>query len=168
MPCRLQRSQHVSPGMSTQLAHRVDVLDIIRGDIGVEGEVFRHPPQEDLRENQYRSPMRLRNTTDGTFPSSEPEAIRESLKGFLMPIIPLFLRYASAKVTHQSVSRTTAVWPRNRGIRSGSFPRSLRGMTAKAPPPLDSQLTARYCGFTWRPVSMVAPGASRGREASGP
>lgn len=45
---------------------------------------------------------------------------------------------------HQSVSRTVAVWPRNSGIWSGAFPFSFRGMTAKAPPPDDSQLTDRY------------------------
>ena len=51
--------------------------------------------------------------------------------------------------THQSVSSTAAVWPRNKGIWSGSFPRSFRGMTANAPPPPDSQLTERYSGLTW-------------------
>ena len=49
---------------------------------------------------------------------------------------------------YQSVSRTTAVCPRNRGIWSGSLPRSLSGMTAKAPPPEASQLTERYSGLT--------------------
>lgn len=48
---------------------------------------------------------------------------------------------------HQSVSRTAAVWPRKRGMTSGSFPRSSTGMTAKAPPPLASQLTDRYLGL---------------------
>ena len=48
---------------------------------------------------------------------------------------------------HQSVSRTAEVCPRNKGMRSGSFPFSFRGMTAKAPPPLDSQLTERYSGL---------------------
>ena len=47
----------------------------------------------------------------------------------------------------QSVSSTEAVCPRKSGIWSGSFPRSLTGMTANAPPPLDSQLTERYSGF---------------------
>lgn len=44
---------------------------------------------------------------------------------------------------YQSVSRTAAVWPRNSGIWSGALPFSLRGITAKAPPPLDSQFTER-------------------------
>jgi hypothetical protein len=39
------------------------------------------------------------------------------------------------------------VCPRKRGICSGTRPRSLRGITANAPPPLDSQLTERYSGF---------------------
>ena len=64
-----------------------------------------------------------------TFPSSEPEATMSSSKGL------------------QSVSSTAAVWPRNKGINSGSLPRSSRGMTANAPPPLASQLTERYLGF---------------------
>jgi hypothetical protein len=33
------------------------------------------------------------------------------------------------------VSRTDAEWPLNRGIRSGSLPRSDKGMIANAPPP---------------------------------
>ncbi len=48
------------------------------------------------------------------------------------------------------MSSTTAVWPLKSGIRSGSRPRSLVGMTAKAPPPLASQLTARYSGLAWQ------------------
>ena len=50
---------------------------------------------------------------------------------------------------HQSVSVTTAVWPRKRGMTSGSLPFSCSGMTAKAPPPLASQLTARYSGLAY-------------------
>ena len=49
---------------------------------------------------------------------------------------------------YQSVSSTAAVCPRKRGIWSGSLPRSLRGMTAKAPPPDASQLTDKYSGLT--------------------
>jgi hypothetical protein len=49
--------------------------------------------------------------------------------------------------TDQSVSKTGAVCPRNSGICSGRRPFSLSGITAKAPPPLASQLTARYSGF---------------------
>lgn len=64
-----------------------------------------------------------------TFPSSDPDAIKESLNG------------------DQSVSRTGAVWPRKSGIDSGRRPRWESGMTAKAPPPPDSQLTERYDGL---------------------
>lgn len=42
---------------------------------------------------------------------------------------------------YQSVSNTTAVCPLNSGICSGNRPFSLMGTTAKAPPPLASQLT---------------------------
>jgi hypothetical protein len=48
---------------------------------------------------------------------------------------------------YQSVSRTAAVCPRKRGSVSGARPRSSMGMTAKAPPPLASQLTEMYCGL---------------------
>jgi hypothetical protein len=64
-----------------------------------------------------------------TLPSSDADAISESLKGL------------------QSVSRTAAVCPRKSGIWSGARPFSLMGMTANAPPPLDSQLTAMYSGL---------------------
>jgi hypothetical protein len=36
------------------------------------------------------------------------------------------------------------------GDVSGARPRSSRGMTAKAPPPLASQLTEMYCGLACR------------------
>ena len=88
-----------------------------------------------------------------TFPSSEPEAIIESLKGFLGKSAPL--PHPNVP-THQSVSNTGAVCPLNRGICSGSLPFSPTGITAKAPPPLASQLTARYSGFAC-PVSLVPP-----------
>lgn len=51
----------VSPGMSAQLAHGVDVLYFICGDIGGDGEVLRHAPEEDLQETQYTG----RATTQG-------------------------------------------------------------------------------------------------------
>lgn len=54
---------------------------------------------------------------------------------------------AAASSSYQSVSKTTAVCPRNSGIWSGSFPLSFTGMTANAPPPPDSQLTDRYSGL---------------------
>ena len=50
---------------------------------------------------------------------------------------------------YQSVSKTTAVCPRNKGNCSGNRPFSLMGMTANAPPPLASQLTDIYCGFAF-------------------
>ena len=83
------------------------------------------------------------------FPSSEPEAMMWSLNGCLQ-----YRQYANSRTvacssTHQSVSRTTAVWPLNSGICSGSLPFSFNGMTANAPPPLDSQLTERYSGLAW-------------------
>ena len=43
--------------------------------------------------------------------------------------------------SYQSVSNTAAVCPLNNGICSGNRPFSLIGITAKAPPPLASQLT---------------------------
>lgn len=85
-----------------------------------------------------------------TLPSSEAEAMTRSLKGFLALLLArvlsrlLLLFLAGA---HQSVSRTVAVWPRNRGIWSGTLPLSSTGMTAKAPPPDASQLTDRYSGL---------------------
>jgi hypothetical protein len=56
-------------------------------------------------------------------------------------------------LAHQSVSSTGAVWPLNNGICSGKRPFSLSGITANAPPPLASQLTARYSGLTYGLVS---------------
>lgn len=52
-------------------------------------------------------------------------------------------------LTCQSVSSTTAVCPRNNGILSGTLPRSSTGMTANAPPPLDSQFTDMYSGLAY-------------------
>lgn len=64
-----------------------------------------------------------------TLPSSDADAMISSLKGL------------------QSVSSTAAVCPRNRGNCSGSLPFSSSGITANAPPPLASQLTATYFGL---------------------
>lgn len=50
-------------------------------------------------------------------------------------------------IIYQSVSNTTALCPLNSGSCSGNRPFSPNGITANAPPPLASQLTARYCGF---------------------
>ena len=69
------------------------------------------------------------------------------MKGFLIPVISLHTPpdqiVGNDAIAHQSVSSTTAVWPRNRGILSGNLPRSWRGITAKAPPPPASQFTDR-------------------------
>lgn len=84
-----------------------------------------------------------------TLPSSDPEHISESLKGFLPPFNTNAVRRSGE--VYQSVSSTTAVWPLKSGIRSGSLPLSLVGITANAPPPLASQLTAMYSGLAWQP-----------------
>lgn len=59
-----------------------------------------------------------------TLPSSEPDAIKESLKGFLANMTVIIFRPSESiqRCTHQSVSSTTAVWPRKRGNRSGALP----------------------------------------------
>lgn len=80
-----------------------------------------------------------------TFPSSDPEAMMRSLKGFL---IKSALAPQRAPIPYQSVSKTGAVCPRNSGICSGNLPFSFKGITANAPPPLASQLTERYSGLT--------------------
>jgi len=82
-----------------------------------------------------------------TFPSSDPEAMTRSLKGFLAAW-SAWASMREAVLAHQSVSSTGAVWPLNNGICSGKRPFSLSGITANAPPPLASQLTARYSGLT--------------------
>lgn len=80
-----------------------------------------------------------------TLPSSEPDASNESLKGFLylLDLVP----HKSDRHRYQSVSSTTAVCPLNSGILSGTLPLSETGITAKAPPPLASQLTEMYSGL---------------------
>jgi hypothetical protein len=78
-------------------------------------------------------------------PSSEPDAIKESLNGFLLE--SAIAVHKLIVYEYQSVSKTTAVCPRNNGNRSGSLPLSDIGITANAPPPPDSQLTAMYSGF---------------------
>ena len=60
---------------------------------------------------------------------------------------------------YQSVSKTTAVCPLNKGNCSGNRLFSMIGMTANAPPPLASQLTEIYCGFafdTIRPYPLYS------------
>ena len=111
--------------------------------VGVDSEVFWHLPDEDL----LRLALHRRQLhRERTLPSSDAEAINESLKGLLYyhehHVIGVLVVRA-----YQSVSRTAAVCPRKRGICSGTRPFSLRGMTAKAPPPLASQFTEMYSGF---------------------
>ena len=100
-----------------------------------------------------------------TFPSSEPDAIIRSLKGFLLESALVTSHCAS---THQSVSNTGPVCPLKRGICSGNLPFSLTGITAKAPPPLASQLTARYSGFACvhHQLGPLGPGTGAGHEPS--
>lgn len=89
-----------------------------------------------------------------TLPSSDPEAIRESLNGDLREVSAQ-IKSCLLEPFYQSVSKTTAVCPLNRGNCSGNRPFSLMGMTANAPPPLASQLTEIYCGFAY---GSVRPG----------
>lgn len=84
-----------------------------------------------------------------TLPSSEPEAMRESSKGCLSYLAFQRPRAYRSEDAYQSVSSTTAVCPLNSGIFSGTLPVSSTGMTANAPPPLASQLTAMYSGFAY-------------------
>lgn len=59
-----------------------------------------------------------------------------------------------AVAAYQSVSKTTALCPLKSGNWSGSRPFSFNGMTAKAPPPLASQLTERYVEFALKTVNV--------------
>lgn len=91
-----------------------------------------------------------------TLPSSEPEAISESLKGFLGVSVQQRADALQDGRAYQSVSSTTAVCPLNNGILSGTLPLSSTGMTANAPPPLASQLTEIYSGFAWTRQTIVS------------
>jgi len=64
--------------MSSKFAHGRNIHDFF-GIIGLEGEAVRNFPKENL--HCLASPL-LREPMP-TFPSSDPEAIRESLNGFL-------------------------------------------------------------------------------------
>jgi hypothetical protein len=129
--------------MAAQLGHWSDIGGLFC--VAVEREALWHFPDEDLPWISFLSPLRA-VCGERTLPSSEAEAISESLKGLLHVYerCPAIVHPVRA---YQSVSRTAAVCPRKRGICSGTRPFSLRGMTAKAPPPLASQLTERYSGF---------------------
>lgn len=123
------------PRVSGQLAHGSDVSGLLC--VCEEGEVLGNLPYEDLAivgaggDNAVieRVPASRKVSSAGL----DKRSVRRVALGNVRP--------------HQSVSRTTAVWPRKRGIWSGSLPLSLSGMTANAPPPPDSQLTDRYSGF---------------------
>jgi hypothetical protein len=59
-------------------------LNLIGVDIGAEGEPFGHAPKQDLRKNHLVLGVGPpHKDSDRTLPSSEPDAIRSSLKGFL-------------------------------------------------------------------------------------
>jgi hypothetical protein len=64
-----------------ELSNRGNVLNVVRIGIGTDSEVLRNPPEEDLVLGQLQFPAIV--MIKFTFPSSEPEAIRSSSKGFL-------------------------------------------------------------------------------------
>jgi hypothetical protein len=67
--------------VTAQFADGREILDIVGFGIGADGEVLRNPPEENLHSvSRNADTLGFRNYT---FPSSEPEAIRSSLKGFL-------------------------------------------------------------------------------------
>lgn len=67
--------------MTAQFANRREVLDVIGIGIGADSEVLWNPPEENLHLVSRNADTR--GLWHCTFPSSEPEAIRSSLKGFL-------------------------------------------------------------------------------------
>jgi hypothetical protein len=115
--------------MAAQLCHRRNVGGLV--GIRVQREVLGHLPEEDL--------AIVRGGCDQRVVERTPKKTLALSLSFT----------AIIGRAYQSVSRTAAVCPRKRGIWSGARPRSLRGMTAKAPPPLDSQLTAMYSGLAY-------------------
>jgi hypothetical protein len=121
--------QRCAPHVAAQLRHGRNVGGLV--GIRVQREVLGHLPEEDLA---IVGGGRDQRVVEGT--PARPLALSLSLQ-------PCIVR------AYQSVSRTAAVCPRKRGIWSGARPRSLRGMTANAPPPLDSQLTAMYSGLAY-------------------
>lgn len=69
-------------GVTGQLSNRGNVLNVVRIGIGTDSEVLRNPPEEDLVLGQLQFPA-IVMIKKNTFPSSEPEAIKSSSKGFL-------------------------------------------------------------------------------------
>lgn len=68
-------------GVTAQFANGCEVLNVVGVDIGSNGEVLRNPPEQDL--DICQSQRLHRGLRLDTLPSSDPEAIKSSLKGFL-------------------------------------------------------------------------------------
>lgn len=118
------------PRMPGQLANRRNICWLLR--IRIERESLRNLPYADL------------------------SIIRPRCYNTIIERVPgRCQQYSGALVLtpYQSVSNTGPVCPRNSGICSGNRPFSFTGITAKAPPPLASQLTERYSGLAW-PTSV--------------
>lgn len=136
-----------------ELGDRGDIGGLL--GIGEEGEVLGNLPDHDL--------AIVRGRSNHTIIERVPIARRVGQnRGGLWTVNTARLVCAEAKTrtgtrairihdgagkSYQSVSVTVAVWPRKRGMTSGTLPLSFTGMTAKAPPPLASQLTERYSGL---------------------
>jgi hypothetical protein len=133
----------VLPGVTSQLAHRGHICRLFC--IAVKREALRYLPDENLAIIGSRS--------DNSIIERVPRC----------RISPAAYRAPVCKQAYQSVSKTGAVCPRNRGICSGSLPFSLIGITANAPPPLASQLTEMYSGFACMP-SAPTPACSGPRS----
>lgn len=67
--------------MATQFANRREILDVIGIGLRANGEVLRNPPEENLESVSRNADSCC--WSHYTLPSSDPEAIRSSLKGFL-------------------------------------------------------------------------------------
>lgn len=137
------------PHMPTQPSYGRDVGRLLA--IALQSEVLRDLPDEDLRIVSLQVGA-VKGVAGRTLPSSEADEISRSLNG-LLQIYERLLPTLPCRCAYQSVSRTAAVCPRKRGISSGARPFSLMGMTAKAPPPLASQLTEMYSGLACEGMS---------------
>lgn len=145
------------PRVASQLAHGRNVDDIL--GVSVKGKALRDLPDKDL--------AIFRRRGDDVVVERIPRTTSACSSGGSS---------SGGENAYQSVSRTEAVCPRNSGIWSGTFPRSLRGMTANAPPPDASQLTERYSGLTYsdsqpplyQPVEPWMAAALHGRAQDAP
>jgi hypothetical protein len=72
-----------------ELSNGNNVLNVVRIGIRTDSEVLRNPPEEDLVLGQLQFPAIVMRKY--TFPSSEPEAIKSSSKGFLLSGTSQFL-----------------------------------------------------------------------------